>query len=409
MRAQPALGRLSRRAIRRGAAVALMTGAAALAALAIMVGNGDSPIRTLTMVDPAYLAVAGALTLGSWWLRVARNQLLLAALGRPVGTGRMLRYFLASAFVSHVTPTSTGGVPVFVYLLTREGLTAGQAAAVAVIDSGLVAVWLLAGWPVALALEGLLGPATGAGLTAAVLGALALVSGLLLWSLARPRGLAALLLRVGRAAQRSCGPGQRPGVRRAFLRLARETLRFGRALRFFVLKRPWTLAGAVVLTGIYWAGYLSIAWAVVRGLGGRPDWTPLALRQLAFNLAQVFIPTPGGSGGAELLMGYLLRGFVPASRLAVAVAVWRLYTFYASLAVGGVLLLRTLRLALNDGGGGPAPSPSVVQAGRLGWEAEVANEARLSGRGDGQWAPSPARGGGPGRWPETDRSRRRSR
>ena len=339
----PSAGGLPGPALRRGVLLASAAGAAALAALAVVARNGEPPLRALALMDRRYLALAVGLTAAAWWLRVVRSGILVRALGIQVPAGRLFTYYLASVFVSHVTPTSTGGVPVFIYLLTREGLSAGQATAVAVIDSGLVALWLLVAWPAAGVLVGFGATHSAGSLSLAVAVALALVAAFVGYTVVRPRSLARWLLGLRRLSGRS---GQRRRFGHVLGRLSREALRFSLALRFFVLQRPWPLGVAIVTTGLYWAAYLSIAWAVVRGLGGWGDWVDVAVRQLAFNLAQAFIPTPGGSGGAELMMAYLLRGLLPASRLAVAVGVWRLCTFYASLAVGGVLFMRVLRSAL---------------------------------------------------------------
>lgn len=355
--------RLSRRTIHRSVAVSLLAGAAAVAALLVLVRDGDQAIDHLRTADPAWVALAGALTLAAWWLRTWRSQLLASAFGQKIPAGRMFRYYLASVFVSHVTPTSTGGLPVFIYFLTRENLSAGHATAVAVVDSGLVVLWLLAAWPAAAAWKGL-GARFGApGLTAVVLAAMVLVAGLVGLVLARPRAVPGLFMRL--LVHVRTKSGGRPGrARRLAAGLVRESLRFSSGLRYLVLRRPWHLVGATLLTGVYWAVYLSIAWAVLVGLGGRVDWGYAAAAQLLFNLFQPFIPTPGGSGGAELMMAYLFRRVLPAPRLAVFVGVWRLFIFYASLVVGGVMFMRSL------GGVGPRPGPGEArtEAGRLALE-----------------------------------------
>ncbi|NLG68474.1 MAG: flippase-like domain-containing protein [Firmicutes bacterium] len=219
----------------------------------------------------------------------------------------------------------------------------------AVVDSGLVVLWVLAAWPVAAAWKGLAARLGSPGLTAAVVGALAAVALLVGWMLARPRSVPALLMRWF-ARERAQG-GRRLSRRWASV-LVKESLRFSLGLRYLVLRRPWHLLAATVLTGLYWVVYLSIAWAVLVGLGGRADWLYAAAAQLVFNLLQPFIPPPGGSGGAELMMGWLFRRVVPASRLAVFVGVWRLFIFYASLVVGGVMFMRSL------GGRGLRPGPA---------------------------------------------------
>lgn len=331
--------------------MSLVAGAAGLAALLVVVRDGEQAIGHLRAADPAWLALAAVLTVAAWWLRAWRSQILAAAFGQAIPAPRMLRYYLASAFVSHVTPTSTGGLPVFIYFLTREHLPAGHATAVAVVDSGLVVLWLLAAWPAAAALKGLGGRPGVPGLTLAVASALVATALLAALVLARPRAIPAVFMRLlSRVRARRSMAGSR--ARRLAAGLVRESLRFTAGVRYLVLRRPWHLLGATLLTGLYWAVYLSIAWAVLVGMGARVDWEYAAAAQLLFNLFQPFIPTPGGSGGAELMMAYLFRRALPAPRLAVFVAVWRMFIFYASLTVGGLMFFRSL------GAGAPTPYPA---------------------------------------------------
>ncbi|WP_324716333.1 lysylphosphatidylglycerol synthase transmembrane domain-containing protein [Carboxydochorda subterranea] len=371
--------RLSRRGMARGVTVSLAVGAASVAALLIWGRDGDDVTRQLGWVDPWWLTLAGGLTLLAWQLRTWRSQLLARAMDVRVPAGRMFRYYLASVFVSHVTPTSTGGLPVFVYLLTREGLTFGQATAVAVVDSGLVVLWLLAAWPVVIAWRGL-GAMAGStpALSLLMLLSLALMAAFVVGILWRPRWLAVFFLMLRRRLAKRHEGRRGRWVQRALARIARESLRFAFAVRRLVIKRPWLLAGATLLTGVYWAVYLSIAWSVLIGLGARIAWAHAALAQLVFNLAQAFIPTPGGSGGAELLMAYLFRGTLPGGRLAAFVGAWRFFTFYASLAVGGAMFVRSLRGVLDERGtsfeGEPPGGPGLGRAGSGGRRSRVAAE-----------------------------------
>lgn len=342
--------------VRRSIVLSLAAGAIALAAVALVIRDRDGAVEPLRMVDPAWLGLAGAFTVAAWMLRVWRSQVLAAALGVPVAGRRVFRYYLSSVFVSHVTPTSGGGLPLFIYFMGREGLGIGKASALAVVDSGLVTVLLLVAWPAAAVWRGAGMGVAGAPAATAVAGAVLAATGLLLAVVvARPRAIAAVFLWVSRRIAPR-GEVRRPRLARLMRVLVRESLRFGTSLRGLVLRRPGHLVAATGLTAVYWLAYLSIAWAVGMGMDSRADWIGAALRQLAFNVLQPFIPTPGGSGGAELLMAYLFRGTLPPGRLAVFVGAWRFFTFYASLAVGGAMLVRSVRARSPGGRQVPAPA-----------------------------------------------------
>lgn len=52
-----------------------------------------------------------------------------------------------------------------------------------------------------------------------------------------------------------------------------------------------------------------------------------------------YVPTPGASGAAELGFAELFRMVVPPALIGLAVARWRLRTYYFTLLVGGTLTL----------------------------------------------------------------------
>jgi uncharacterized membrane protein YbhN (UPF0104 family) len=91
---------------------------------------------------------------------------------------------------------------------------------------------------------------------------------------------------------------------------------------------------------VYWALYLAIAPVTMVGLGVKVPVVRTLLAQIVFNIAQPFIPTPGGSGGSEIGFAFLFQSVVPRPRLPLFVSTWRFFTYYASLAVGGLLFYK---------------------------------------------------------------------
>jgi uncharacterized protein (TIRG00374 family) len=51
----------------------------------------------------------------------------------------------------------------------------------------------------------------------------------------------------------------------------------------------------------------------------------------------LFIPTPGGSGGAEASFYVIYRNAIPDSLLGVVTAAWRFLTYYVQLTAGAVV------------------------------------------------------------------------
>jgi uncharacterized protein (TIRG00374 family) len=74
-----------------------------------------------------------------------------------------------------------------------------------------------------------------------------------------------------------------------------------------------------------------IFWAI----GKSTSFVDLIGWQLLFNFAQIFIPTPGGSGGSELVLVYLFKNLIGAARVGTFVLLWKIYTFFSTLVMGG--------------------------------------------------------------------------
>jgi uncharacterized protein (TIRG00374 family) len=68
----------------------------------------------------------------------------------------------------------------------------------------------------------------------------------------------------------------------------------------------------------------------------------IALQVLIFFLLP-FLPTPGGSGAAEVGFASLFSFFVPAHLLGIYVGGWRLFTYYLNMLIGALLSINLLK------------------------------------------------------------------
>ena len=70
--------------------------------------------------------------------------------------------------------------------------------------------------------------------------------------------------------------------------------------------------------------------------------------QITLFLIFYFSPTPGASGVAELASAQLMGTIIPKSSQAVFTVLWRTFTLYIGVTVGGVIMLKYL-LAQDSG------------------------------------------------------------
>ncbi len=113
-------------------------------------------------------------------------------------------------------------------------------------------------------------------------------------------------------------------------------------LIFFLKKKPLTFFFGVLLSGALFTGKFIMAYIVVVGLGGRADMLNVVLLQVVIVLINYFFPSPGGSGATEFSSAALMASVVPTDLLPYYVAIWRFFTTYLSVMVGGFVIIHAL-------------------------------------------------------------------
>jgi uncharacterized membrane protein YbhN (UPF0104 family) len=83
---------------------------------------------------------------------------------------------------------------------------------------------------------------------------------------------------------------------------------------------------------------LVLAFAHLDIPSGSGVFEAVVLRSFFVLYATALLPPPGGGGGVEFTFAAVLSGTLGPNALAATVLWWRLYTFYLSAAVGGLLL-----------------------------------------------------------------------
>lgn len=329
----------STKSLVRGAAGAVLASAFAIFVIMRLTG-GREGWASLFRVDPVSLGVAGSLVAAGWVLEAVRIEMLVRALGGRLGFMSALRIALAGAFVACVTPFDTGGEPLQVYLLHRQGIGAGESTAVVAVKTivsslarlGLALVfpvWYIVGrrsWD----LPGRLEAALFVGLVLYVL-VLALIGFFALY----PESVGAVLRRVLR--NRRVSKIIPAHAADSFLeKLKAEVAGFRAASRTFVRERRPALVAVSALSLLSWAMAFFIPVLLLRGLGVDPPFAQTMGIAGIFYLAAAYAPTPGSSGAAEASLAVLFGAIVPFRLLGVFVLLWRGLTYYLTLLVGAV-------------------------------------------------------------------------
>ncbi len=98
-----------------------------------------------------------------------------------------------------------------------------------------------------------------------------------------------------------------------------------------------------ILSFVSWGLVLFTPVLLMRGLGIMSPWPEIVITALVFYIASAYIPTPGGSGTAEVGILALFAGLIPQPLIGVFIIMWRIFTHYSLIIFGGILTLKDFR------------------------------------------------------------------
>ncbi len=293
-----------------------------------------------------------------WWLLLAVlfvvlqwvfDALALHVLAVQHQPGRRFKRSFITAMVgvlySALTPSSTGGQPMQVVSLGRQGMDTGTATSIIVLKTALnqIAITLYA--LVMVFWELPFFQAHVSSFSFIVLFAMAVsilfIAGLFLFT-------------VNQKLTRRIATGCIHLLHR--LHLCRDEAHLLRRMdgmfeQFFTSSRMmagslWRCVGVVVFTLLQLTCYFIVPYCLYRSFG---FYGVTVVRMIAATtfvyFASMFVPVPGASGGAEGSFYLFFAPFFPAGAIAPAMLVWRLITYYGAIVVGVIFTAMDKRTA----------------------------------------------------------------
>jgi uncharacterized protein (TIRG00374 family) len=330
---------MERRDIIRGLRIFLVI--TILAIVLVLVFTVDrSTYRALRTMVPLFLLLSLFLALLHLYLDFLRLQVLTWALGKFISFKSSVEFTMGGLFLGAVTPFQSGGIPLQVYILKREGFSIGEGTAIilfrAVLALGVVFV----------ALPGIIyyyRVISAAHALRSILNYLfffylfAII--ILLLILYRTEQVRRGLHRFGDFLRRKkVIRSDRP--RSIVDRMLDEVENFKKSMVLFFRAGKWKTLLSFLLTLISMGIYFLIAPSLLYGLGVQVPIIKAAILQLVLTYLLVFIPTPGASGVAELGGFSLFALICPKELLGIYVLLWRFFTFYLSVIIGALVLIR---------------------------------------------------------------------
>lgn len=278
------------------------------------------------------LAIALAATFLRIWLTAAKIRYLA---DRTLTWAASIRIVLFWDFASAVTPSTVGGAPVATYVMSREGISLGQSGAVMLysllLDQllyvAIIPVLVVAGFYYEVFPDDIGTIGVGAlwfGFALMLAYAFILAYGLL----RNPAVLRTVFEKLTRL----------PGLRRIRANIMSEMDRLVEFSHSLNAKKGAFILNAFLISTAGWLVRFAIPTIVV--LSFLPADVLLSFaRSVGMTLAGFFMPTPGGSGGVEALFA-VFQGplFDRPEFIGIAIFMWRLLTFYASIGLGMMVL-----------------------------------------------------------------------
>ncbi len=96
------------------------------------------------------------------------------------------------------------------------------------------------------------------------------------------------------------------------------------------------------LTAVLYFNKCFVAYIVLRGMGLKPEFLQVVFIQILLIFLIYFCPTPGASFLAETSAAALISLLIPHHLVSVFSVLWRFFTTYFGVIVGGVILMRTI-------------------------------------------------------------------
>ncbi len=294
--------------------------------------GGLSQFRLMSSLSVGAILLLIWLKLISWAFNALRAQFLLGFMGTEVGFGEAGLITIAAEFAGVTTPGAVGMAATYTFLFNRLGLTLGKAAGV----MGLIVVTDLALYgtimPAAAFLQVLQGGWSYHNLRLVAL-SLAVVAGgaYCFWGLVRHHRMVCGFM--GRQVSRV------PWLARRHWRLGRATVDFFRALRLLG-RMSWPERLVLYLITLnFWLPRYLILLLVIGMVQQSVPAAYLLLTQALLHLGGQASFIPGGAGLEEGGYAAFMHPDMGVEAIAFTLLVWRAFTFYWYLVVGGPIFI----------------------------------------------------------------------
>jgi len=249
---------------------------------------------------------------------------------------------LANIFVAAVTPSNTGGGPAQLYILSRRGVPLSGAISVSVINffSSLLFFLLTFLLVFFFTHEGIFAKSLTYLIRYSFL-AFSIISLVVVFLLVKPDSLGFLF----RTFSRITGllwKKDKMKQKRVAEKFKDQVVQLRFYLQHFLHKEKLILVASFLLTILIYLNKYLIAYVIIKGLGLNVSFLQVLYLQIIQFFVLYFSPTPGASGIAEVSSVSLMSTIIPTGYLPIFAILWRFFSNYVGVTLGGWIILRDL-------------------------------------------------------------------
>ncbi len=285
-----------------------------------------------------YLAIAVLLQTMFWFFWALRLKEVVNYLNHSLSFSYAFEMTLASMFLAAITPSSAGGEPLRIKMLSDKGVNVGSAAAAVLAERVLDSIFFATALPVLILVSGF---ATKFGMEVTIIFATLLTFFLLLLyhlfrKPERVDKLTEYIYRLFKKVSEEKAHNLQDYIRRELFAFRDASIQLSTISKksLFVL---------LILTAALWTVGFMIPSAILLALGSKPFFLLSYTSQLIIVVVSLIPLTPGSSGIAEASMAYLYSRFVSSDILGILVGIWRFVTYVLNIVAGMFINIRILK------------------------------------------------------------------
>ncbi len=323
--------------IKKGLRIFLIITVISITAILIVTVKKET-FSSLKQVSPLFLTLTLSVCLFRMYLECLRLQTLTWAFGNPIDLRSSAEFTIGGYFLS-LTPFGAGGLPLQVYILKKKKFSFGESGAVIALRGITSLIAFAFGIPILLSSRSVFDGAGIRILSGYLITLYAILIILLVLVLIKTDWVKYQLSRFSNFL--TChGKGK---LARLVNKFSNELEKFKFGFKECWSKGRYKLILTIIISVISLFFYVLIAPLLFRGIGIIAPVIKTAIIQLILTFTLMFVPTPGGSGIAEGAGFALFKGICTKQELlGIYVVLWRLFTYYIGVIIGGFIILRML-------------------------------------------------------------------